>query len=191
MAKATTKTAAKTANDTATTESDIKAYELMFILQPELRESEVKKKLTETEDFITKAGGKVTHTDLWGKEQMAYNIKGHSEGIYVVYNLELPTNVLGELDEHLRLEKDVIRHMVVTLPGDYKYIKYEDQPEEEKAEKEEKPERAPKKSVAAPRTVTKKEVKEPETPKDAGVAPDKSALDDKLDAIIGGDDLEV
>jgi len=112
-------------------ETVINPYEIMLILNPELRESEIKKKLKEITGVIEKAGGKITHEDFWDKKDLAYKIKKHWEGIYMVYNLELPNTFLNELKNHLRIEKDILRSMLLALPSDYTYTKYELEVEEE------------------------------------------------------------
>ncbi len=106
-------------------ESVIRPYELMLILSPELRETEITKKLKEITDMIEKAGGKITSEDFWGKKTLAYKIQKHLEGIYMVYNTELPSQFLTELKNYLRIEKDVLRSMIINIPGDYTYVKYD------------------------------------------------------------------
>jgi len=118
-------------------EVSINPYELMLILNPELRESEVKKKLKEIVEVIEKAGGKITHEDFWDKKTLAYRIQKHYEGIYMVYNIELPNNFLNELKGHLRIEKKVLRSMILSLPADYTYTKYDLEAPEEKPKKRE------------------------------------------------------
>ena len=115
-------------------------YELMLILDPELRESEVKKSLKELVDMIEKAGGKVTHEDFWGKQELAYKIKGRWSGIYMVYNLELPPHFLKELRQHLRIEKEVLRSLILSLPAGHTYTKFDLEAAKEESRRKEKKE---------------------------------------------------
>lgn len=154
-----------------------KAYEVMLILQPNLRESDVKKKLKEFDEFLASGKAEITHLDILGKDELAYKIKGHKEGIYVVYNLSAPTSFTHEINQHLRIDKDVIRYIVIALPSGYTYTKFDTTPEP----KEEKVVRKPK--------MTEKTTKAPaaEEAPESGKAPDQSQLDEKLDEILGGD----
>ena len=102
-----------------------KKYELMLILSPDLRETEVEKKLKEIEGMMEKAGGKILEEDLWGKKKFSYRIQKHTEGIYMVYNLELPSDFIKELKDHLRIEKNVMRSMLISIPEDYVYTRYD------------------------------------------------------------------
>lgn len=169
-------------------------YELMFILRPELRESEVKKKVKEFEDSITKAGAKITETDLWEKQRLAYRISGASEGVYCVYNFEAESAAIKEIQHMLRVEKDIIRSMLVTLPKDYKYTRYDVKSLAQlssaraaaaatKREADSRKEHKEKviRSAKAPKMEEKKSTKEMSS----------ADLDKELNKIIGGSDLKV
>ena len=119
-------------------ETGHKKYELMLVLQPELLESAKEKKLRDFEKFLGENDGKVDMKDDWGKRKLAYRIGKHDAGIYVVYNLSLPPAFNRELDEHLRIDKDVVRFLHIALPDDYSYTKYE-----EEVKKEAKPAEVP------------------------------------------------
>ena len=163
-----------------------KKYELMLVLQPEMLESTVDKKLREFEKFLEENGGSVDMKDVWGKRQLAYHIGRFSSGIYVVYNVTLPTTFNRELDEHLRIDKDVIRFLHINLADDYQYTKFE---EEKVIESPKKVEKTGRGSVST----HKADTKESGTPeiKDKGKKADADSLDDKLGKLLEGDDLKI
>lgn len=142
-------------------EVSINPYELMLILSPELRETEITKKLEEIVNIIEKAGGKITNEDFWGKKELAYRIKKHNEGVYMVYNIELPNNFLSELKEFLRIEKEVLRSMVISLPKSHVYTKYDIKESDEPRKKVEK-KKVTVKSAPVVKPVVKEEKKEVE-----------------------------
>lgn len=165
-----------------------KKYELMFILQPELLQSAVEKKLKEIEKFIEENKGMVDMKDVLGKKPFAYRIGKYDEGIYVVYNLSLPTSFNAELDEYLRIEKDVIRFLLVSLSEDYAYQKYDDVAMVKPAMKAEDKKEDKKKTDVAHKADDggkKAEVK------DKGKKADAASLDDKLDKILEGEDINM
>lgn len=186
MAKKATK---KAAASTRVVEAHDKKYELALVLQPELLESAVEKKLKEFEKFITDNKGVVDMKDAWGKRKLAYKIGPHSEGIYVVYDITLPNTFNKELDDHLRIDKDVLRFLHMTLKEDYQYEKFEEEPpakeEKPKRETRESAKKAPTTHKAASKKVTETEVK------DKGKKADAEKLDDKLDKLLEGDDLNI
>lgn len=163
-----------------------KKYELMLVLQPELLQSAVEKKLRDFDKFLEENGGTVEMKDIWGKQKLAYKIGQFNAGIYVVYNLTLPTTFNTELDEHMRIDKDIIRFLQLSLKDGYEYAKFE----EEVREKEPKEEKGGHKKEtgthkASSKAPTKTEVK------DKGKKADADSLDNKLDAILEGDDIKV
>lgn len=169
-----------------------KKYELVLVLQPELLESATEKKLKEFEKFLEDNGGTVDMRDNWGKRKLAYKIGPHTSGTYVAYNVTLPSTFNKELDEHMRIDKDIIRYLHLTLRDDYEYSKLEEEKivEEPKKEEVKREERGPKKPV---KTTHKADTKEaaPTEIKDKGKKADADSLDDKLDKLLEGDDLNI
>ena len=167
----------------------MKKYELMFIFQPDLLESAVEKKLKELEKFFEENHGKVDMRDILGKKKLAYRIAKNDEGIYVVYNLTLPTSFNRELDEYLRIEKDVIRFLLISIPDNYEYQKYEEvvlaKPVVPVVEEKVVEKKGSDSSHKADDGAQKSEVK------DKGKKADAESLDDKLGKILEGGDINV
>ncbi|MCY4091691.1 MAG: 30S ribosomal protein S6 [Caldilineaceae bacterium] len=91
------------------------SYELVYIIQPELDDEGVKA----VDDRITQAisgeDGTIANTDHWGKRRLAYPIKGHFEGHYILHNLSMPPAAVQNVERQLRLSEDVIRFLVVRV----------------------------------------------------------------------------
>lgn len=164
-------------------EAENRTYELALILQPELLTSAIEKKLKEFEAFLTSNGGSVDMKDIWGKQDLAYRIGKFDQGNYVIYNLTLPSTFNQELDEHLRIDKDVIRFLMISIDEKYEYRTYEEElapAEESDVVKETKP----------PKTHKKEDGKKTEV-RDKGKKADTKDLNKKLDSILDGGDLKV
>ena len=84
-------------------------YELMFIADPELDERGLKKLTEQYLELVTKEGGSVENTDIWGRRKLAYEIDGKTEGNYVVVNYTTTPEVSAELDRELNLNVSVVR----------------------------------------------------------------------------------
>lgn len=174
-----------------TMETVTKPYEIMLVLKPTMLETAVEKKLKELDSFLNEIKGEVSLKEVWGKKSLAYRIKSFDEGIYAVYNLRLPGTALRELDEHLRIDNDTLRHLVVSISDDYTYSKYDEVREEPKKEESKHPEKVDsslpteyKSSKKVEATAKKKEVKKPATEKV------DEKLDEKLDQILKDDKLD-
>ena len=64
-------------------------------------------------ELVTKEGGSVENTDIWGRRKLAYEIAGKTEGNYVVVNYTCESAVSDELDRVLNLNESVIRTKIL------------------------------------------------------------------------------
>lgn len=110
----------------------MKKYELMFILSSSMNESNRNKSIKEIEQILTDHKSEVFHVDDWGKRDMAYNIKGNDEGYYIIYYFNTPNaDFLPELEEHMKLDQGVIRHIIIRHADDFEVKDYSNVDEEE------------------------------------------------------------
>ncbi len=92
-----------------------KKYELMVILKPLLPEDirfGIQKKL---EKLVKTSGGEITKLDPWGKRHLAYPIKKHDEGYYLVYQLTLDPEFSDKFQGELKLMNDILRFLLINL----------------------------------------------------------------------------
>ena len=61
---------------------------------------------------MTSNGGEVANVDRWRRE-LAYDINGRREGLYVVMTFRGTPELRSELDRQLRITEGVIRHLIV------------------------------------------------------------------------------
>lgn len=87
-------------------------YESVIILQPGLDDQEVKALIKKFSDIIEKAG-KVESIEEMGKKKLAYEIKKHKEGFYVLYNFDAEPDSIAELERNYKITDDVIKFIVV------------------------------------------------------------------------------
>lgn len=95
----------------------MRKYEMAVVLDPDLKEEEKEKLVEEIKAEIEKMKGKVEKADSWGKKELAYSIrkagKKSKEGIYFLFNLELPQEGPAEIGKKLRLKEKVLRYLLV------------------------------------------------------------------------------
>jgi small subunit ribosomal protein S6 len=95
----------------------VRDYEMMYILSPEIGDENFGATVEQINSFITRLGGEVgevIQTSPWGKRRLAYPIGKHNDGFYVVANLKLDPGQTGELERGLRLNEEVLRHLLVS-----------------------------------------------------------------------------
>lgn len=91
----------------------MRAYEMMFILNPELPAEDIETAKTKVVDIITQNGGVFSEYDVWGKRRLAYEVKDQREGVYVLAHFEGTTATIDELDRVLKINDNILRHMIV------------------------------------------------------------------------------
>jgi small subunit ribosomal protein S6 len=84
----------------------------MFIVHPDLDESEFNEVVDKVKGWITDSGGQVDNLDLWGKRRLAYPIQKQLEGQYVLMNTQLDPTFCSDLEHNLGLQEPVMRFLI-------------------------------------------------------------------------------
>ncbi|MEI7603454.1 MAG: 30S ribosomal protein S6 [bacterium] len=88
-------------------------YELLVVLKPMLPDpvrNAVEEKIIQ---LVSEGGGSILSTDTLGKRYLAYRIKGHTEGYYLVYDLDLTAEAIKNINSSLRIMSQVLRFLVL------------------------------------------------------------------------------
>ena len=88
-------------------------YERVIIINPSLDEQGTKEVITKFTDLITNNDGKVENVDEMGKRKLAYDIKKHSEGYYVVYTFEANPEFIKELERIYRITDNILKFITI------------------------------------------------------------------------------
>ncbi len=180
-------------------DEDTRIYEFCFLYPATLSQKEEGDLLKEIEKIIEETGAKQISKDLWGKRGLAYKIKGHTEGNYVVYHYQMDPSSIIEIDTVLRITPNVLRHIIVKPPKGYEIVKFSEKFEEWLKHREEEGERKKKEKEAklAKRVAdkAKRQVKRAAAKKDEEATEkpqtDKKQISDELDKLISDDDLDI
>ena len=94
-------------------------YELAFHLNPNLEEAKVREIKQSIESIIATNKGVISYSKEPEKTHLSYEIKhfGFSLFGYIQFNLS-ESPALDELNEQLKLNPEVLRHLVIKLPSD-------------------------------------------------------------------------
>lgn len=91
----------------------VRPYEMMLVLQPGLDEEATDALLERLTGVVTSEGGTVDNLDRWGKRRLAYELKGFTEGFYVVIDFQAEPATASELERIVKLTDGVIRHLLI------------------------------------------------------------------------------
>ena len=96
----------------------MRQYETIFIINPDLDESQTDGIIEGVKTAIESGGGKVLKVDPWGKKRLAYAVKQHNDGYYVLIVFESNPEFVTQLNGHYRITELIIKHIVVQFEGD-------------------------------------------------------------------------
>jgi len=92
-----------------------KEYELIYIVVPQTESAALEALNGEVSQQIQSLGGTVDNVRTSEIRQLAYEIKGHTEGFYVVVNFHGEPSGMDELERSLTLNQEIIRHMSIRV----------------------------------------------------------------------------
>ena len=92
-------------------------YEVVYIFDSALEETAINEKLTRFNSLIQQPGAEAPQVSHWGKRTLAYPIKKHETGYYVVTKFETEPTALPEFERAIKLDDGVLRHLVVMNEG--------------------------------------------------------------------------
>lgn len=107
-------------------------YEVAVLYHPDL-EIDLEKASSKVEKIFTESGGKVVHTDNWGKRKLAYPIKKNEHAVYVIYTLELPPEAVQKIEYSMNITDEAIRFLITRV--DLKAIAKAEEAKKAKAKK--------------------------------------------------------
>ena len=90
----------------------MKNYELVYVVKPNSDE-EVREAILNKVKEVVATDGEIVKVDTWGTKKLSYPIAKFTEGFYVLVNFKSGVEVPKELDRNLKINENVIRHMIV------------------------------------------------------------------------------
>ncbi len=91
----------------------LRTYEALFIVRPDVEDDNIQAIARETENLVTKSGGAIVRSEVWGRRRLAYTVKKFSEGIYILIRFQSSPNFIARLENYFRLSEQIIRYIVV------------------------------------------------------------------------------
>ena len=88
---------------------DTTVYELAVLYRADLEEA-LDKAAAKVKALVTERGGKIVTEDVWGKRQLAYQIKKETHAIYVFYDVEIAGDALSGIEAALNINEEVLRY---------------------------------------------------------------------------------
>ena len=94
----------------------MKDYRLVYIVKGSKDEKEAIAARASVEKVLLEKGAKITEKEELGKRSLAYKIKNEAAGYYFDASFTINPEELVKLENALKLEDDVIRHLLILKP---------------------------------------------------------------------------
>ncbi len=89
-------------------------YEFTFIVRVDTPENLVDETIQQVKTWIeANEQGAVKKIDRWGRRRLAYEIDKQREGFYVLFEVDIETTSLLELERNLKLSPNILRYLFV------------------------------------------------------------------------------
>ena len=88
-------------------------YEVMFIVKSTLDEQSLNKEVKAIQSIVTSKKGEIIDFKDMGRKKFAYPINKEISGFYYLINLEATKEAREELDRKLRINENIIRHLIL------------------------------------------------------------------------------
>jgi small subunit ribosomal protein S6 len=87
-------------------------YELGLIVSPDVGEDQARALIERVSQSIISNGGQIVRVSAWGRRRLMYPIEHHRDGLYYFFDLIMPTTAVVEIERALRVNEDIIRHLM-------------------------------------------------------------------------------
>jgi small subunit ribosomal protein S6 len=96
----------------------LRQYEVVFIVDPTADDDEVSRLTENHKQIVTDQGGTITKEESWGKRPLAYEILHHTDGTFVLLEIEGSGREIAELERRMRVNDRIIRYLTVRVDED-------------------------------------------------------------------------
>lgn len=90
-------------------------YENLIVLDASLPDENIQSAIEKITELITTGGGEVLKAEQWGRRKLAYEIKKHSKGFYVLFLFNAPSDVIKKLEDYYKVLDAVVKFLVIRL----------------------------------------------------------------------------
>ena len=91
----------------------MRSYETVFIVNAELSEEQRQPLFDKLKGLVSEDQGMLVKFDEWGHKRLAYEIKKHTRGYYVLMEFCGDGALVKEIERNMRLDDRVLKYMTV------------------------------------------------------------------------------
>lgn len=91
----------------------MKLYEGLFLIDNTHANMEWDNVVKHIHDILQKNGVEILKSEKWGEKKLAYKIKGHKRGTYLLIHFNAKSSALVPIRRELRLSDSIIRFLII------------------------------------------------------------------------------
>ena len=91
----------------------MRRYETVVIVPADLSDDDITTLIDRYKSIISNHKGLVVKVEKWGKRKLAYEIKKHNKGFYLLIDFAGLSAVVAELERNLKIDDKILKFMTV------------------------------------------------------------------------------
>jgi len=91
----------------------LRRYETVMIVPVDLSDDEITGLIDRYRSIITNHKGMVLKVEKWGKRKLAYEIRKHNKGFYMLIDFAGQSATVVELERNLKIDDKILKFMTV------------------------------------------------------------------------------
>ena len=88
-------------------------YETIFITPADIPDEELQALIERYSAIITGRKGIMVKVEKWGKRKLAYEIKKHLRGYYILLDFAGQTDVVNEMERNFKIDDKILKYMTI------------------------------------------------------------------------------
>lgn len=93
----------------------MRKYEIMFIVRPDMEETEIQNTAATMKKVLTDKGSKMLEEKAMGQRELAYEINKFKTGYYYLFVVEATAEAVAEFDRVVRINESLLRHLIIKV----------------------------------------------------------------------------
>lgn len=89
----------------------MKAYELLYIIRPDMDDEAVAAAVDKFSEVVNNNGGADVAVDKWGKRRLAYEIDDLREGFFILMSFNGEARTAQEVERVMKISDSVVRFL--------------------------------------------------------------------------------
>ena len=99
---------------------EIELYEIIYLLKPNIAQSDILSKMEYYQNLLTQQGSQVMIKNK-GKRPLSYPIKGFESAYYIQMVYIGNGNLVTSLNKEIKRDEDILRNLTTRLPKDMQF----------------------------------------------------------------------